>query len=381
MSDATDGVPRKTRMGVPSGEPASTPPDTPPPTRPTRMGAPPAASASSPVAGPSAAPATAPAASASTASVRTVSTSAIAVPVPRVTRKRVMVASALVVVAVVAVLVARWLRTTAGVESFLETYPGHPTLPADVPIGLPAWLGWQHYLNFFFLVLIVRSGLSVRWERRAPASWAPRARSFFSPPASTSRKVSLTQFVHQSLDVLWVINGLVFVVLLFVTGQWMRIVPTHWDVIPNAVSAALQYASLDWPVENGWTYYNALQLLAYFVTVFVATPLAVISGLRLSTWWPDQNARIARLYPVEIARAIHFPVMIYFVLFTAVHVFLVFFTGALRNLNHIYTSRDVVDGWGLAVFVASLVVIAVAWLLTRPLFMRAVASRFGTVSK
>ncbi|MEU5849212.1 hypothetical protein [Saccharopolyspora shandongensis] len=47
-----------------------------------------------------------------------------------------------------------------------------------------------------------------------------------------------------------------------------------WEVFPNALSAALQYASLDWPTENGWVHYNALQQLAYFTTVLVATPLA-----------------------------------------------------------------------------------------------------------
>ena len=73
-----------------------------------------------------------------------------------------------------------------------------------------------------------------------------------------------------------------FFVLLFVTGQWMRIVPTSWDVFPNALSAALQYVSLDWPTENGWVNYNSLQLLAYFVTVFIAAPLAIVTGMRMS---------------------------------------------------------------------------------------------------
>lgn len=67
------------------------------------------------------------------------------------------------------------------------------------------------------------------------------------------------------MDVLWLVNGLVFVVLLFVTGRWARIVPTNWDIIPNAISAAVQYLSLDWPIEGGWTSYNALQLIAYFI--------------------------------------------------------------------------------------------------------------------
>src|SRR5690606_19398257 len=131
---------------------------------------------------------------------------------------------------------------------------------------------------------------------------------------------------------LWVLNGVVFFVLILVTGQWMRIVPTSWEVLPNALSVAIQYASLDWPTENGWVSYNALQELAYFVTVFVAAPLAIVTGLRMSSAWPRDAARLNRAYPVELARAVHLPVMLYFVGFVIVHVTLVLATGALRNL-------------------------------------------------
>lgn len=279
------------------------------------------------------------------------------------------------------VLLARWLRSLQEVQDFLLQYPGHPTLPADAPRGLPAWIGWQHFLNMFFMVLLVRTGLQVRHEKKAPAYFTPEPGSFFSPRGATPKKVSLSQWLHQSLDVLWMINGVVFFVVLAATGQWMRIVPTSLDVFPNAVSAALQYSSLDWPSENGWIHYNALQMLAYFCTVYIAAPLAVLSGIRLSTWWPDKKVKASMLYPISFARAIHFPVMLYFVVFTLVHVFLVFFTGALRNLNHMYTSRDVVDGWGLLVLIGSLVVVIFGWFLTKPLFTRPVAERYGTVSK
>lgn len=286
-----------------------------------------------------------------------------------------------VLAALVMVLLARWARTMPGVQEFIATYDGHAPQPQGTPEGIPAWLGWQHFLNMFFIVLIIRTGLGVRTERKPPAYWTARKDSFFSPAGNTPKKVSLTQWLHQGLDVLWVANGVVFIVLLFVTGHWMRIVPTSWDVVPNMLSGVIQYASLDWPVENGWVHYNALQVMAYFLTVFIAAPLAIVSGLRISTWWPERAERLNRLYPVEWARAVHFPVMVYFVAFTIVHVFLVFFTGALRNLNHMYTSRDVVDGWGLVIFLASLLVLAAAWFLTKPMFTTPIASRMGTVSK
>ncbi|WP_410551395.1 hypothetical protein [Arthrobacter sp. SIMBA_036] len=296
-------------------------------------------------------------------------------------RKPAVITAFLLVLGLLVVLGARWLRTLAGVQDFLMAYDGHAWQPAVAPEGIPPWLGWQHFLNVFFIVLIIRTGLQVRTERKPPGYWTAKKDSFFSPKGNSPKKVSLSQWLHQSLDVLWVANGIIFVVLLFVSGQWMRIVPMSWDVFPNMLSAAIQYASLDWPAENGWLHYNALQVMAYFLTVFVAAPLAVLTGVRISTWWPERAKRLTKLYPVGWARALHFPVMHYFVAFTVVHVFLVFFTGALRNLNHIYGSRDIVDWWGLAIFLVSVLAIAAAWFLTRPLFTTPIAARLGKVTK
>ncbi|MFD1212423.1 cytochrome b/b6 domain-containing protein [Arthrobacter sp. GCM10027362] len=290
-------------------------------------------------------------------------------------------AAAIAVMALLAlVLLAKWARTLPGVQEFLAQYPGHAALPAGVPAGLPAWLGWQHFLNAFFLVLIVRTGWQVRTTARPKAYWT-RNNTGLLRTRGKPQKISLDLWFHLTLDALWVLNGAVFIVLLLATGQWMRIVPTGWDVIPNALSTALQYASLDWPTENGWVNYNALQLLAYFATVFVAAPLAVLTGLRMSAAWPKNAARLNRLYPIELARAVHFPVMIYFVAFTAVHVALVFATGALRNLNHMYAARDDAGWAGFWLFAASVAVTAAAWVLARPLFLRPVAGLTGKVSR
>ncbi len=241
-------------------------------------------------------------------------------------------------------------------------------------------MAWQHFFNAFLMVLIIRSGLQVRTEKRPSVTWSPR----WNP----QRKISLTIWFHQALDVLWLTNGFVFVILLFATGQWMRIVPTSIEVIPNAISAVLQYASLDWPTENGWVNYNALQQIAYGLTVFVAAPLAAISGVRMSGIWPAKARHLSRLYPVEWARAIHFPVMLYFVVFIAIHVILVLATGALRNLNHMYAAQGSTDpsayahNWlGFWLFVCSLAVIAVAWAAARPLVIAPIARLFGHVRR
>jgi thiosulfate reductase cytochrome b subunit len=296
-------------------------------------------------------------------------------------RKHGIQLAVLIIVAVLAVLATQWLRTLPAVAQFIGTYSGHSSVPQGMPEGIPRWLGWQHFLNMFFMVLIVRTGLQVRLQRKPPGYWTAKQGSFFSPGKQSPKKVSMTQWLHQSLDVLWVLNGLIFIIVLLASGYWKRIVPTSWDVFPNMLSAGIQYLSLDWPDENGWIHYNALQVMAYFITVFIAAPLAIVSGLRMSTWWPAANEKLSKAYPVEVARAIHIPVMVYFLAFTVVHVFLVFFTGAMRNLNHMYTSRDTVDFWGLLIFIGSLVIVAAGWFLTNQMFMRPVAGAMGKVSK
>jgi thiosulfate reductase cytochrome b subunit len=270
-----------------------------------------------------------------------------------------------------AVAAVRFLLSTTAGQDFLAAFPGEYHLPASAPVGLPAWLGWQHFLNGFFMLLIIRTGLQVRREKRPSIFWSPRG--------NKKRKISLALWTHQAIDLLWVLNGVVFIVLLFVTGQWMRIVPTSWEVVPNAISAGLQYVSLDWPTENGWVNYNSLQQLAYFATTFIAAPLAIVTGVRMSGLWPKNAATLNRLYPVEWARKVHYPVMLYFVAFIVVHVALVFATGALRNLNHMYAAQDAVNWTGFWIFVASLVVMAAGWIAARPLVLVPIARLFGTV--
>ncbi|WP_234407262.1 cytochrome b/b6 domain-containing protein [Microterricola viridarii] len=282
--------------------------------------------------------------------------------------------------AAVVVLVTRWFVSFEAVRDFLVTYPGETPLPEGAPVGLPAWLAWQHFFNMFLIVLIIRSGWQVRTQTRRPAMWVRNNTAPFKTKGAPKR-ITLTLWSHFAFDALWLLNGIIFVVLLFATGQWMRVVPTSWDVFPNAASAALQYLSLDWPTENGWVNYNSLQLLAYFTTIFIAAPLAALTGIRMSGAWPAKATRLNTLYPVELARAIHFPVMLYFVLFIFVHVVLVLSTGALRNLNHMYGGQDAVNWTGFWIFAASLIVVVGGVLAARPLVLAPIAGLMGKVGR
>ena len=296
----------------------------------------------------------------------------------------------------ISVAVARGIRGLPAVQDFIHTYPGLSELPGNAPVGFPAWVGWQHFLNLFFMIFIIRSGVTVLadhprlyWTRHSTPGkeWFRVQKPVPTNPLYTAKDDSITlpngvglpgrrhsiglaRWWHLGIDTLWLANGLVFFILLFTTGQWMRLVPLHWDVIPNALSVAIQYLSLDWPTESGWTNYNSLQLIAYFITVFLAAPLALLSGLGMSPALSTRFRRISSVFSIQVARSLHFLVLCWFVFFIVIHISLVIATGALRNLNHMYASQNTESWTGFWIFAASMVVVIVGWVAATPFTYR-----------
>ena len=297
------------------------------------------------------------------------------------------------VVLLVCVAAAKGLRNMPSVYQFIARHPG-TDLRADHSdyLGIPAWARWQHFFNLFFMLFILRSGLQILsdhprlyWTRHSTPGrdwfriqkpvpdeplWTAKQDSISLPRQvglpGIRHSIGLARWWHLGVNVLWLLNGLVFYVLLFVTPQWQRLVPTSWSVLPDALSTALQYLSLDWPRDNGWVAYNGLQLLAYFVTVFIAAPLALITGLGMSPALSTRFKRISRVLSIQTARSLHFLVFAWFLLFIVVHVSLVFTTGLLTNLNHIDVGRDDNSWLGFWVFAGWMSVVIVAWVAATP---------------
>ena len=267
------------------------------------------------------------------------------------------------------------LRAQPAVEAFMTRYSGVVIPTLDAPIGIPVWLSVTHFLNTLFLLLIIRTALSIRSKKRPPAFVTPRRGVLGQPP----RRIGINVWLHNTVDVLWILNGAVYITLLFTTGQWMRIVPTTWEVFPNAISAALQYLTFTWPVENPWVAYNSLQVLAYFGVVFVLAPLAIVTGLRLSSAWPLDAPRLNRVLPERPIRRLHNLVLFAFLAFIVVHIDLVLFTGAVHNLNVMYAASNDVSWMGTVIFIASLAVLAAAWFALTPSVQKRLAELTGTV--
>ena len=300
------------------------------------------------------------------------------------------------VLAVIGVAIAQALRELPAVQEFLLHYPGVPPTARAVTDGFPAWLRVQHFLNLLFMAFIIRSGIQVLadhprlyWKRDC----TPGTEWFrFQKPVPTARiwtakddavtipgwlgipgirhSIGLARWWHFSFGLLWIINGIVVYALLFWTDQWQRLVPTTWEVLPNALSTALQYLSLTFPAEESWTRYNSLQQLTYFITVFVAAPTSILTGFMQGPAISNHLGWFGKVLNRQRARSIHFLAMCWFLFFILIHVTLVFITGARVNLNMMFAG--VHDGsWsGLAIFVPAITLVAVTWWLASPFTIR-----------
>src|SRR5579864_2719540 len=251
---------------------------------------------------------------------------------------------------------------TAGLPAVPAVSP--PAHDMAIAQGFPAWLRVTHYVNFLFIILLVRSGLQIlmdhprlywnvhctpgtEWLRLTPVEvrhdrvWTAKDDSRYLSPwvglPGYRHTIGMARHWHFLSVMFWLTNGIVYVVLLFGTGQWRRLVPTSWQIVPDSWVYFVHYVTFHLPPEPDSFYrYNPLQQLTYFAVVFVLAPLAILTGPSMSPaltnrfkWYPNLPGNR------QIGRSLHFLVMSVFVLFLVVHVAMVLLSGFARNMNHI----------------------------------------------
>jgi methionine sulfoxide reductase catalytic subunit len=272
-----------------------------------------------------------------------------------------------------AVAIAQGLRNIPSVRHFIARYPGTLTsAAAQAHPGMPWWVDLQHFVNALFMIFIIRSGIQILadharlyWTRHCTPG---RDWFRFQKPVPPDQPLWTAKQDSVSLPGQIGLPGLRHSIGL--ARWWRRIVPTTWKVFPAAGSVLIQYLSLHWPAESGWTAYNGLQLLAYFITVFIAAPLALITGLGMSPALSTRIKPVSRALSIQVARSLHFLVLVWFVLFIVIHVTLVFTTGLLRNLNHIYADRNDSSWIGFGIFAVTTALLVVAWVAATPFTLR-----------
>jgi len=297
---------------------------------------------------------------------------------------------------VVLIAIAQSLRELPGVQAFIKANPGIAQGAPSIDSGFPWWLQLQHFANMVFMLFIIRAGMQILadhprlyWKRDSTpgTDWfrfqkpVPKGRIWTSKDDSVTipawlgipgvrHSLGLARWWHFSMNLMWVINGVLFYVLLFATDQWRRLVPLTWGVFPAALSTAIQYASLNFPVDHSWTRYNGLQQLSYFVTVFVAAPVSILTGLMQSPAISNRLGGLGRLLNRQAMRSVHFISFAWFVAFILAHGIMVFVTGLRENTNHMFAGVENNSWAGLPLFLVAMAILAAAWILASPFTLR-----------
>jgi methionine sulfoxide reductase catalytic subunit len=161
----------------------------------------------------------------------------------------------------------------------------------------------------------------------------------------------------------FIVTGIFFVIMLFDTEQWKRLVPQSTLVVQQAWSTWVHYATFHLPPEfNGFYGYNALQQLAYFSVVFVFGPLAILTGIAMSPAVVSRFPWYAKLFGGrQAARSLHFLTMLTFFSFIIVHVTLIVLTGFARNMNHIVMGTDAANRTGMILGFVGIGIVFLTW--------------------
>lgn len=171
-------------------------------------------------------------------------------------------------VIIVGLIGAAWL------QYLLVGLPANPSVPpitsAD-PTGFPMWVNLSHWVNFFFLTLIIRSGFSIlvdhprlywnngcapetEWIRFTPIKvpedkvWTAKEDARYISPViglpGYRHTIGIARVWHFLTVPFFLLNGIVFIFLLFFTNQWKRVVPVSWKIFPETWNVFVHYATL-----------------------------------------------------------------------------------------------------------------------------------------
>ena len=224
-------------------------------------------------------------------------------------------------------------------------------------LDYPLWLRATHFFNFLLLSLLVRSGLEILsahprlyWnDHCAPGSeWLkltkkkrPDDRLWTASDEETSFPSGIALPGHENLglgrhwhflaDFSWLLTGLIYVAMLFITPEWRRLIPTFWQIVPDAWHAMLSYLSFHVVETPGG--YNGLQQLSYAAIIFLLAPFSIATGIAMS---PAVAARfpwyIKIFHGRQGARSLHFLALCTFIMFFIGHVTIVAVHGFRKGL-------------------------------------------------
>jgi methionine sulfoxide reductase catalytic subunit len=250
-------------------------------------------------------------------------------------------------------------------------------------LGFPLWVRLTHFFNFLFITLLIRSGIEIigahpklywrddslpgsEWfrftKKRLPKDQLWTSEDEVEPMSRWTalpgeNNLGLGRHWHFWAVNGWLLAGLIYVVLLFATPQWRRLVPTSWGVFPAAWQAIVAYLHFRLPPKGNP--FNAIQQLTYCFIIFILSPLQIVTGIMMS---PALGARFPWFPRIlggrQAARSLHFIGLIAFSGFIVVHISLVFAHGFGHEMTKIVLG-DEASSDALATIIALLAIAAV----------------------
>lgn len=281
-----------------------------------------------------------------------------------------------------------------------------------MPEFFPYWVVVTHFLNILFLSLLFRSGAEVlsafpklywndgcppgrEWLRLSKKTYGADSRKpwtsldeeeAWSPVVALPgrKNLGLGRHWHFMTVQFWIVTGAVYVTLVFVTGYWHYLVPTHWSLVPDSIRSVGTYLQFRIPDKIPGEPFEPAQKLTYFVVVFLLAPAQIATGAAMSPAVLARFPRYGKLFGgKQGARSVHFLGLCMFAAFTVVHVFMVIVHGVPQEFAAIVLgdpegSRRLAVGLGLSGLLAiALFHVVVTWFSLR--YRRATQRLLGTV--
>jgi len=252
-------------------------------------------------------------------------------------------------------------------------------------LNFPLWIRITHYINLLFIGLLIRSGIQIAgahprlyWNDgcNPKKAWLNLVRKKVPTDklyTSMDDEVPVSKWLalpgHDNLGlgrhwhffsiIFWILNGVAYIVLLFATGEWSRLIPTSWSIVPRAWNTFLTYATFHIPPASDFRPFDPLQQLAYAAVVFLLAPFMLLTGAAMS---PAIEARFPWYIKLfggrQSARSLHFLSMIAFTIFIIIHTALVVIVHFQDNILHIVLGTGQ-GNFGLAITIAIIALIFV----------------------
>ena len=234
-------------------------------------------------------------------------------------------------------------------------------------LGFPLWLRISHYVNILFIGLVIRSGIQIigahprfYWNDgcKPESTWLNFTRKKIPQNqlwTSMDEEVPVTPLLalpgqdnlglgrlwHFFSIIFWVLNGVIYTILLFAFDEWTRLVPTSWDIIPRAWNTFVTYITFHIPPASDFRPYDPLQQLTYLAVIYLLGPLMIATGAAMS---PAIEARFPWYIKIfggrQAARSLHLLGMFAFVLFTIMHTLLVLVVHFQDNIRSIVLGNN-----------------------------------------